>query len=272
VAPRGTALRRIKPGPRSWRRGDGRATMPAGRRRGWQQGEDVRMALLGEGVLANWGGVLAEAEEDFNAWHSLEHMPERLAVPGFRRGRRCIGVAGVPPERRYLMMYEAEAAEVFVSAPYLARLNDPTPWTRRILSTYVAPSRTVCRVLHSIGRGTGGFVGTLQVATTDLQPARRFAAGGWHAAIMAMPGVTGAHALAGEPSLGQQPTAEKRFRESRGDPDRTVAFALLVEGLDEAGTAAALRAARDAVAPLGPVTADLYRTQHVLTREDVAAP
>jgi hypothetical protein len=227
------------------------------------------MTLLGEGVLANWGGVLAEAEQDFNAWHSLEHMPERLAVPGFRRGRRCVGAPGVPAERRYLMMYEAETADVFTSPPYLARLNDPTAWTRRILSTYVAPSRTVCRVLQSTGRGTGGFIGTVQVATEDIPSARRLATGGWHASIMAMTGVTGAHALAGEPALGQQPTAEKTFRESRGDRDRTVRFALLVEGLDEAGTAAALQAAQAAAAPLGPVTADLYRTQHVLTCDDV---
>jgi hypothetical protein len=230
------------------------------------------MALLGDGVLANWGGVLAEAEADFNAWHSLEHMPERLSVPGFRRGRRCIALPPTPPERRYLMMYEAETAEVFVSAPYLARLNDPTPWTRRILATYIAPSRTVCRVIASRGRGTGGYIATLQLSSADRAAARAFALGDWLERAMARPGIVGAHALAGESTLGQMPTAEKALRESRGEPDRTVAFALLLEGLDEAPTAAALAELVEAAAPLGHAIADLYRTQHVLVPQDVAKP
>ena len=99
--------------------------------------------LMGQGVLVNWGGVDAEQEDDYNMWHSREHMPERLAVPGFRRGRRGIAVDGTPETLKYFMMYEAVDANVFASAPYLARLNDPTPWTRRILSAYIAPSRTI---------------------------------------------------------------------------------------------------------------------------------
>lgn len=113
--------------------------------------------LLGQGALVNWGGVVAEQEDDYNMWHSREHMPERLAVPGFRRGRRGVAVVGTPETLKYFMMYEAADADVFVSAPYLARLNDPTPWTRRILSAYIAPSRTICRVIASKGLGAGGM-------------------------------------------------------------------------------------------------------------------
>ncbi|MCU0985544.1 MAG: hypothetical protein MUC89_11465 [Acetobacteraceae bacterium] len=229
------------------------------------------MPLLGSGVLANWGGVLAEAEEDYNAWHSLEHLPERLAVPGFLRGRRCVAVAGTDPRLKYFMGYEVESPEVLVSAPYLARLNDPTAWTRRILSAYVAPCRTVCRVLASQGRGVGGFLGTVQIVPSGTRDAARaLAAGAWMAAAMARPGIIGAHAVEGDDTLGQQPTAEKRFRESRGEPDRTVAFALLIDGLDEGTTAAALADAAHAAAAVGTVTATLYRTQHVLARGDLA--
>ena len=41
------------------------------------------MALLGKGALLNWGGVLHEHDLDYNLWHSLEHMPERMNVTGF---------------------------------------------------------------------------------------------------------------------------------------------------------------------------------------------
>lgn len=219
--------------------------------------------LLGQGALVNWGGVVADQEDDYNAWHSLEHMPERLAVPGFRRGRRGIAVEGTPAEQRYFMMYEAASADIFVSEPYLARLNDPTPWTRRILSAYVAPSRTVCTVRESRGRGVGGWNATIQFAAGWTPEA------GLLDRLAGMTGVIGVHVLDGDPGLGQQPTAEKAFRESRGDRDRTVATALLVDAMDCRAATAALD---EAVAAAGPARDDMiatvYLMQHVIVADD----
>jgi len=229
--------------------------------------------LLGRGALVNWGGVVAEQEDDYNMWHSREHMPERLAVPGFRRGRRGVAPEGTPAARKYFMMYEAVDAEVFISAPYLARLNDPTPWTRRILSAYIEPSRTVCRVVADKGDGVGGWLATLQFWAADVTALRAFAASDWIDRVMALNGILGASALEGDRALGQQPTAEKTFRESRGDRDRTVDFALLVEGFDRAPTEVAahgLAAEVEAATGLAPVVT-LYRMQHVITNVDVGA-
>lgn len=214
--------------------------------------------LLGRGVLVNWGGVVADQEDDYNAWHSLEHMPERLAVPGFRRGRRAIGIEGTPEAQKYFMMYEADSADIFVSPSYLARLNDPTEWTRRILSAYVAPSRTVCRVRQSVGRGVGGWNATLQFAETLPDSS-------WLAEVAKLPGVLGVHILDGDANLGQQPTAEKAFRQSRGDPDRTVASAILIDAFDRRGAEAALEAADRQT---GGGIATLYLVQHVIAAED----
>ncbi|WP_157017199.1 hypothetical protein [Mesorhizobium xinjiangense] len=219
--------------------------------------------LLGQGALVNWGGVVADQEDDYNAWHSIEHMPERLGVPGFRRGRRGIGVEGTAEDQKYFMMYEAESADVFVSAPYLARLNDPTPWTRRILSAYVAPSRTVCRVRQSIGRGVGGWNATAQFSAPlgEID---------WLPAIARIAGVLGVHLLDGDGALGQQPTAEKTFRESRGDVDRTVAAAILVDAYDPRAAETALREVVDRLTGVvlqAPI-ATLYRTQHVIVAND----
>ena len=46
------------------------------------------------------------------------------------------------------MMYEAKNKEVFVSKEYLERLNNPTKWTKEILSNYIS-SRTICSVISS---------------------------------------------------------------------------------------------------------------------------
>lgn len=228
------------------------------------------MSLLGQGVLVNWGGVLAEAEADYNAWHSLEHMPERIAVPGFSRGRRAVALEGTPTHRKYFMMYEVASPDVLVSAAYLARLNDPTPWTQRILATYVMPSRTVCRVIASEGIGTGGYIGTIHMAYA-AHVEHAFADAHRIRSIMSARGVLAFHVLRGDSSLGQQPTIEKRFRESQGEPDRTVGTVLLIEGLDLETTAAALAELESAVAKEAAtdVVSNLYRTQHVVVRADV---
>jgi hypothetical protein len=227
--------------------------------------------LMGRGALVNWGGVVAEQEDDYNMWHSREHMPERLAVPGFRRGRRGVAVDGTPETLKYFMMYEAADADVFVSAPYLARLNDPTPWTRRILSAYITPSRTICRVIASKGFGAGGWLATLQLSNGDRVKLREWSRGDWIDVVMAQNGVLGAHALEGDPHLGQQPTAEKTFRESRGDRDVTVEFALLVEGFDLGPVRQATTSVEERLrAEIGcDVLTTLYRTQHVITNEDL---
>jgi len=228
------------------------------------------MSLLGTGVLVNWGGVLAEAEADYNAWHSLQHMPERIAVRGFARGRRAVALEGTPTHLKYFMMYEVASPEVLVSTSYLARLNDPTPWTQRILATYVMPSRTVCRVITSAGNGTGGYIGTIHMDyAPDVENA--FADAHRVRSIMTAPGVLAFHVLRGDNSLGQQPTVEKRYRESQGEPDRTVGTVLLMEGLDLDTTADALAELSHAIGMLSTtkIVSNLYRTQHVVVRADV---
>lgn len=48
------------------------------------------MGLLGSGALAIWNGIAPEAEREFDRWHTYEHIPERMALPGFLRGRRYV--------------------------------------------------------------------------------------------------------------------------------------------------------------------------------------
>jgi hypothetical protein len=46
------------------------------------------MPLLGRGVLAIWHTIAPEAEAEYWRWHDREHIPERVGVTGFLRGRR----------------------------------------------------------------------------------------------------------------------------------------------------------------------------------------
>lgn len=71
-------------------------------------------------------------EEEFNAWYDTEHLPQRMAVPGFESGRRYVSIRGAP---RYLALYDMTSPAVLESQAYLqVSLDRSTPWTKRVTS------------------------------------------------------------------------------------------------------------------------------------------
>jgi len=125
------------------------------------------MSLAGMGIVAIWHDLLPEARDDFHEWHDREHMPERVGIPGFRRGRRYVAIGGTP---EYFNLYEADSAEVLAGQDYLNRLNAPTPWTQRVVPSFRNVARSICRVAFTQGVGSGGVMLTLRFA---VDPARR---------------------------------------------------------------------------------------------------
>jgi hypothetical protein len=121
-------------------------------------------ALLGAAAVIIWNDVAVAGRDEFYEWHDKEHIPERLAIPGFRRGRRY-GKRGHSPE--YLTLYEAGDTDIVVSPPYLERLNAPTPATVATLRHFRKTSRAVCRVVDSIGSSSGGYVLALRIEVPE---------------------------------------------------------------------------------------------------------
>jgi hypothetical protein len=118
------------------------------------------MSLAGQAVVAIWNGIAPEGRAEFYEWHNREHMPERVGIPGFRRGRRYIAKYGAP---EFFTLYEADTPEVLVGQDYLNRLNNPTPLTQRVPPNFFRDtSRGVCRVKLSLGIGQGGCMLTLR--------------------------------------------------------------------------------------------------------------
>jgi hypothetical protein len=87
-----------------------------------------------------------QMEEEFNAWYELEHLPERLSIPGFRSARRWV-LDGKPGDGKYLATYELDSLAVLTSPAYLERFQNPTPWSRRCLDTAVVFERWACEQL-----------------------------------------------------------------------------------------------------------------------------
>lgn len=108
-----------------------------------------------QGALAIWHDIRDGREDAFDHWYNTEHFPERLAVPGFRLGRRYEAVDGAP---RYFCIYFTDTVETLTSAPYLARLNNPTPQTRSIMTDgFMNMNRTACRRVARFGGLMGAF-------------------------------------------------------------------------------------------------------------------
>lgn len=94
------------------------------------------------GILAIFHDCRAGREAEFEAWYQGEHLLERLAVPGFLFGRRLQGISGTPG---YFAFYLVETPAVLTSKPYLDRLDNPTPMTRKMMAEiFVNMNRTVC--------------------------------------------------------------------------------------------------------------------------------
>jgi len=107
------------------------------------------------GILAIFNNVAPGREAEFEEWFQHEHLAERLAVPGFLLGRRHEAVSGEP---RYFNFYVTQSAQVLKSDAYLARLDQPTPMTRTIMSAVFKDMiRTVCHrvVRRGAMRGVG---------------------------------------------------------------------------------------------------------------------
>ena len=99
--------------------------------------------MTSRGLLLTMTEPPPDMDEEFNAWYDTEHLPERLAITGFRSARRW--VADVPPGTgRYLATYELDAPGVLQSTEYLTRFEAATPWTRRCLGKCVLFRRWAC--------------------------------------------------------------------------------------------------------------------------------
>ena len=41
-------------------------------------------------AVAMWWDIAPEVQSEWEDWHTREHMPERLSIPGFLRGSRWV--------------------------------------------------------------------------------------------------------------------------------------------------------------------------------------
>ena len=128
----------------------------------------------GTGLLMVWADVPANKEDEFNRWYNEEHLPERMAIPGFLSGARYEAVKGGP---KHLAYYELESAAVLETPAYKKVQANPTEWTKRsgpgtIATTFI---RNVYSMIHpqALTPTIAGapMAPVLQIGRMDVPPA-----------------------------------------------------------------------------------------------------
>ena len=108
----------------------------------------------GRGFMAIWSDVTPGDFDFYHRWLLKEHFAERVGIPGFVSARVFRRQAG--PDFQFFIIYETESPEVLASPAYVARLNNPTPMTQKVMPKLKNFVRGAGRVVQSIGVCGGG--------------------------------------------------------------------------------------------------------------------
>ena len=111
--------------------------------------------MANQGFLAIWCEIGADDLSDYHNWQTQEHIADRVYSPGFL-GMRLFSRVDNPCAHFFL--YATERAAVMREPAYLAILNNPTPWTRRLMPKFGPFDRAVGEKIVKIGRGFGSHV------------------------------------------------------------------------------------------------------------------
>ena len=195
--------------------------------------------MLGTAAIVMWWDVAPEMRAEWEDWHTNEHMPERLAIPGFLRGTRWVSGDS------YFVLYEVDRFATLVGGAYLERLNNPTPWSRKMMPHHRNMVRSLCELRSGWGGGLPSVLATVRFSPRAGALPR----------LLPRKGLTGAHLLESRPMSGA-PTTEQKIRGG----DATAHWVLLVGGSDTDAVKSGL--------PDGMV--NLYRPAYSLSAGEIA--
>ena len=96
------------------------------------------MATEPGGLLVVRVDVSPADEGELNRWYDTEHIPERLAVPGFRSATRY---RSVERPGRYLAVYELDHPATVTDPAYLGQAM--SPWATSVMARWTNWERSV---------------------------------------------------------------------------------------------------------------------------------
>src|SRR5688572_8684723 len=193
-------------------------------------------SMIGSALLAIRSDVPPKSENDYLRWLTREHALERVTTDGFMATR--VFRAENVEVCRYLIVYELDDARALDGPDYVRKLNNPTPWSQRIMPLLKNFVRGGGPIVARAGTGEGSFVMPIIV---DAIPAKAQAIVD---ALAVEDGVCGVRLMQTDQAKTGVATREKTMRQK----DEAFVGLLLVDGLD----ADALNSACDELKAIAP--------------------
>ncbi|APV49418.1 hypothetical protein BWI17_06825 [Betaproteobacteria bacterium GR16-43] len=225
------------------------------------------MALHGDAAMLLYFDIDGDLA-DHDHWHTYEHLHERLSIPGFLRGTRWLARSASP---RYLVVYEVDSVAVATSDAYLARLNNPTPWTAATMKRLRGMIRGFSTVVASRGYGLGQAALSLRFSP---DAARQGEARDW-LGTQVLPAMAARRGIASACLLEPAPPPPMTREQSIRGKDAQLPWVLLATAYDADAldpTSAQLldagELARHGIS--GPMEHGTYSLSYTVTAEEVA--
>jgi hypothetical protein len=113
-----------------------------------------------QAFLALWNGIAsAQVQPEYESWHSFEHVPERVGLPGFVEATRYRSVA---QPLRYFTCYSLRSLDALATPEYRDVFTHPTPWSARMRLVLRDFYRLPCEVGGVHGLSSASQLATLQ--------------------------------------------------------------------------------------------------------------
>lgn len=114
------------------------------------------------GFLAIWTDIPSEHFVEYRRWLSREHMGQRIFAPGFLGARVHVAADN---ELSHFILYATEHGQVLQSESYLDVLNNPTPWTRRMMPRLGGFDRGAGEQIAKVGDGCGAWLSVSRISS-----------------------------------------------------------------------------------------------------------
>jgi hypothetical protein len=121
--------------------------------------------MSNKGFLAIWCDISQEDLPDYRQWIIKEHIADRIFSPGFLGARFCTSITD---EKSHFFLYATEDKNVFKNPPYLHILNNPSPWTNRIMPKFGPFDRALGEQLLKLGNGYGAYMMVSRIKDDSL--------------------------------------------------------------------------------------------------------
>ncbi|HTM79194.1 MAG TPA: hypothetical protein VL133_16390 [Devosia sp.] len=226
------------------------------------------MALLGKAVMMNWSNVAPIHRPDYYSWHNREHIAGRLAIPGFRRGRR---MRAIDADRDFFNLYEVDSLAVLTGPDYSAKAGNPSPETKRTGTMIKDAIRALAHVRYSDGMGQGGVMLTARFALDDDAAAAPMIAE-LMPLFAGLPDIVGAHLCVADTAASTVITADRRGRPTTVPHWAIIIEATTREGLERARSDYLHPAATARFGFAAPPVFGFYGLQLLMSKADLDAP